>query len=53
MSFTVDTTIHAVEVIAIIFWIGVSYGDLKWIKGELRHLRDVVEFQIGIKGGKR
>lgn len=53
MSFSVDATVHIVEVGAIIFWIGVTWGDLRWIKSEIRHLRDVVEFQVGIKGGKR
>lgn len=37
---TLDLGIHLSEVVAIVFWIGVSWGDLRWIKGELLYLRN-------------
>jgi hypothetical protein len=42
----IDVGVHIAEVVAIVFWIGVSYGDIKWIKSELGHLREIVEAQI-------
>ena len=36
----VDLGIHLAEVVAIVFWIGVSWGDLRWIKSELAYLRN-------------
>lgn len=35
-----DMITHGAEVIAIVFWIGVSYGDLKWLKETVRELKD-------------
>lgn len=49
MSF--DVIIHGVEALAIVFWIGISYGDIQWMKHELRHLRELMEVNFGIKGG--
>lgn len=43
MNFTFDANLHLLEAIAIIFWIGVSWGDLKWLKSEIKHLRALVE----------
>lgn len=43
-----DSSLHIVEVCAIIFWIGVSYGDIKWMKKEIQHLRDLCEVNFGI-----
>lgn len=47
---TLDLGIHIGEVIAIVFWIGVSWGDVKWIKQEIRHLREVVEGELFNRG---
>jgi len=52
---SIDVIIHAGEALAIVFWIGVSYGDIQWMKRELTHLRELCEVNFGIKwkqGGK-
>jgi hypothetical protein len=43
---TFDGTIHIVEAFAIIFWIGVSWSDVKWIKAEVKHLRELLEGKL-------
>lgn len=44
---TFDAGLHIFEAIIIVFWVGVSYGDLRWIKGELQYLRKRVDKIIG------
>lgn len=49
MPITFDSGVHLFEVIAIVFWIGVSWGDVKWIKSEVKHLRELIESTL-LKG---
>jgi hypothetical protein len=46
-TLTFDGGVHIAEVVAIIFWIGVSWGDIKWIKSELKYLRDRFDGYVG------
>jgi hypothetical protein len=48
MTSSVDLLIHGLEALAIVFWIGVTYGDIQWMKKELHHLRNLMEINFGI-----
>lgn len=43
---TLDGGVRLMELVAIVFWIGFTFNDIKWIKDELKHLRIVVEDKL-------
>lgn len=49
MMVTLDMGVHILEALAIMFWIGKSWGDLQWLKSELTHLRDLCETNFNIR----
>lgn len=48
---TLDLGLHLAEAIAIVFWIGVSYSDVQWLKKEVKHLRETVDEILMRSGG--
>jgi hypothetical protein len=37
------------EAVAIVFWVGKTWGDIEWLKKEVTHLRQLCEVNFGIK----
>lgn len=51
VNVTADIVIHGIEVVAIVFWAGVSYSDIRSLKADMVMLKNMV-MQGFMRGAK-